>query len=545
MLDIVSTRSGLPSASFAGKLLHSKYDPRREAERYLSQIDLSTTHICILLEPGLDYLGSLIRKKHGETRCISLHCIDQLRELVKTDHPVYFTSDDETVYTFLSRHISDPEISHCTYIDWEPSALACREEYSRLRNEVSDFFKLRNASLTTTGLFGRLWFSRMLRNYLSFRRLASPFFEDRPVLVCASGPSLEKLLPTLVQYRSRFSVWALSSSLDPLLSAGIIPDLIFHTDAGFWAQRNFRGLRRYLLGKGGSAAPILASSLTASLHDTDFHTFHVLPILSESAVESFLLFDNSFPSVGLPSHGTVSGTAYYYALRYCRREVFFAGLDLAFLDIKSHAKGHCFYPVHLGLSNRYLPLHHFYFLNSPIPEGKVRKFGKDSPFWLQNSAMNTYSRWFAGLNSTPGFYRIEPSPVPTPGFQSLGIDAFRTLADTFTARTSEDKKLSSYDSPSFEKRRNRLLELARLLRKKVDTLSQVKHTEQLREMLQTEPLLYELAGYADMPALLRLWRPSADLVEDAGDRSSLLDSITTLIETIEEKTVRYGTEYVS
>ncbi len=544
MLDIVSTRSGHPSAVFDGKLLHSKYDPRREAERFLSRIDLSKAKICILLEPGLDYLSSLIRETDEEFRCISLHCIDELKEQAKSDHPVYFPSSKETVQSFLSRHIADLEIPQCIYVDWEPSAHACRDAYTRLRNEVSRFFKLRNASLTTTGLFGRLWFSRILRNYLSIRRLAAPFFEERPVLICASGPSLEKLLPSLPSYRSLFSVWALSSSIDPLLTAGIVPDLIFHTDAGFWAQRNFHGLRRYLLGIDEGNAPVLAASLTASLHDTDFHTFPVLPILSESALESFLLFDDTFPFVYLPSHGTVSGTAYYYALRRCRREVFFAGLDLAFLDIKPHAKGHSFFPVHLSLSNRYHPIHDFYFAHSPIAEGSARKLGKDSPYWLQNSALDIYSRWFAAQETRHGFFRIAASAVITPGFQSLGIADFQKMIDGFSKSKNEKEKITFSEAPSLEKRTSRLFELAELLRKKLDALSQLKQIHQIRDILQADPLLYEIAGYADMPALLRLWRPSSDAADAAGDRSSLYESIMILIETIEKRSAQHGTDYV-
>ena len=83
-----------------------------------------------------------------------------------------------------------------------------------------------------------------------------------PVFIAASGPSLKESFPFLKRYSDRIILAALPSSLRALKSESIIPDLVIHTDPGFWAKEHLK----YLPDK---KIPIIMPLTSAFVPETD------------------------------------------------------------------------------------------------------------------------------------------------------------------------------------------------------------------------------------------------------------------------------------
>ena len=65
-----------------------------------------------------------------------------------------------------------------------------------------------------------------------------------PVLVCASGPSLNCCIKIIKQFEDKLFIICLSSALSVLIKNNIIPDLVFSTDGGYWAGEHLKHLKK-------------------------------------------------------------------------------------------------------------------------------------------------------------------------------------------------------------------------------------------------------------------------------------------------------------
>ena len=572
MLRTIPTRSGYATVSYEGKYLHSKYDPYREAERFTAAQSFDGVEVCILIEPGLDYLSRAVMNACPHMRCISVHCSDALRGSARDKaaggsashgskssnispggfEAEFYPSDDISLHAFLGRHIDDAELAATKILEWEPSASAFGEAYSRLLNGVYGYVRERNASLNTTGLFGRRWITRRITSFLELTEVSAPQEVGRPLIVAASGPSLEKSLPLISAHRKHFSVWAFSSALAPLAAYGVEPDCIFHSDAGYYAALYLRG---YGSGSatlssseprpaehGFDAYPVLAAPLTAS---TDHDISAALPrlmLLSESRMERFLTEGLPIPRLDIPSHGTVAGTAYYAASQLARNAVFFAGLDLAYLDTRAHAAGHAFYPLHLSTADRMRPLHTIYFDRSPLAaESPPSRKGS----WLQNSALETYSRWFANRSTDARFFRIEPSEVELPPFRSVRIEEFERYAGSLTdegSGSTEDPGGPAASSPPIpapplHERIARARQFTEKIRSLSEELADSENGEDAAAYVGSDPMLYEFSEECNVSALLRLRRSG-----HSSDLKELLESLYSMRKKMETIVTAYETQ---
>lgn len=88
------------------------------------------------------------------------------------------------------------------------------------------------AELATIASFGHQWLRNALRLAveLDHRMLLLP--DERPMTICAAGPSAAGYAP-----QPNEPLLAVSSAFAALRARGIEPSLLVHTDSGWWAQR--------------------------------------------------------------------------------------------------------------------------------------------------------------------------------------------------------------------------------------------------------------------------------------------------------------------
>lgn len=157
-------------------------------------------------------------------------------------------------------------------------------------------------------------------------------FTGVPALVVGAGPSLDRNVADIARYRNRVVIVAADTSLRPLLSAGIEPDLVVATDPTETNARHLNDLpvcpRTHLVAEGSVDAESLPhfEGRTFFFRIADHHPW---PWLRQAG------HDRGH----LRAWGSVLTTAFDLALTMGCEPVVFAGADLAFTDGRPYARG--------------------------------------------------------------------------------------------------------------------------------------------------------------------------------------------------------------
>ncbi|MDR1031233.1 MAG: DUF115 domain-containing protein [Treponema sp.] len=325
--------------------LHSRYNPQKEAEKYLASLDLPLgIRFFILIEPGREYLIPLLYHKFPLAKIIALHLDAPSLPTAAEEILVQRWSPEQGIplQTFLEQEIPDTLAAAIRIIEWRPALTAYREEYRRILAETVDFIKRIDANTRTTYAFGRRWFRNFFKNLRLIHRVLvqNTAAASIPVIVSAAGPSLETAIPLIkdLQCQSPHLILAVSSSVQALRGRGMVPDVIIATDGGGWACFH---LYECLRGIDPHAPLVLAASLSAAL-PSQCEGLVLLPISDGSLWQQQILQSLGLPCISLPQRGTVSASALDLALRLTQGKIYLTGMDLAHKDIRTHARPYSF-----------------------------------------------------------------------------------------------------------------------------------------------------------------------------------------------------------
>ncbi|MDR0688739.1 MAG: DUF115 domain-containing protein [Spirochaetaceae bacterium] len=401
---LVPTGSGVPTVYAGEQALHSRYNPRGEAEKYIDALNLrENIRFFILIEPGMGYMVPVLRKNNPQARIIALHISDFFITPGtggdQTPDAVWSPGSVVPVQRFLEEQIPDTEARFIGLIEWRPSLAVYGEGYLRLLSEAAEFIKRVDANTRTVKNFGRRWFKNVFKNLTILRRVLEPGPFLSPVIITGAGPSLEETIPLLREWEKKESlgILAAASSAEALTAGGILPDLIISTDGGGWAPVHLRGVLR---GK----PPALAATLNAAL-PSQCGDLPILVLSDGSVWQSLLLKSMAVPFIPLPSRGTVTASAVDLALVLTRGEIFIAGTDLSHRDLRTHARPYSFNRLlELGAS-RFHPLYSETFVRA----GAIAASGSHG----------IYAAWFSRqLGAYPS--RVHTLGNNNPVFNSLG-----------------------------------------------------------------------------------------------------------------------------
>lgn len=154
--------------------------------------------------------------------------------------------------------------------------------------------------------------------------------KDRPVLIVASGPSLNKQLPLLAENQDLFTIISVDTAWPILKAQGIVPDAILALDpesVPSWPRNAMADTTAFCVDLG--CGPSLVWSNDRN-HIMTGSNFAVYQIMKELGVKVSLL------STG----GSVATSAFALAERLGANPIVFIGQDLALTHGKDHADGY-------------------------------------------------------------------------------------------------------------------------------------------------------------------------------------------------------------
>ena len=402
MIRFSNAQSGDITATAADRYIHSRFDPAREASRFVEGLgELPRT--VVIIGAGLGYITAAIRERRTDCHIVAIHLSPELAERAvhaadHSWHPGLTARLDQ----FVAASIHPVETGSVTVINWPAATHAFPEVAARCEQAISPALARLQAAFMTEGSTGRRWIRNAALNY----RIAQPVVlvptgpNVSACVIAAAGPTLEQSFGLLTRIRDRVSLWALGSAVEPLMAAGLRPDVAVTTDAAQYATAHLRRvLARSSRGIGGEtsvAAPLGASRGVFQ---------HPVAVFSQSdEFEESFLGAGGHERASAPAAGTVAATALRLALAAQPWPIVFAGLDLATYQLRTHARPHLSERYQQASSYRLEPLGSPAFgLSAGQPD-----LGDG---WRGTRAFGIYSDWFRGYGTDGRIRRLFPSPI--------------------------------------------------------------------------------------------------------------------------------------
>ena len=325
--------------------LHSRRFPLKEAEKIVAGLD-PDADILVIAGFGLGYhveaarlkfpaaTVAVLEKDFGVLKA-ALEIRPGLESLFR-DPAVVFFSDPDSLVAWLQEHAN----RNLAWLIHRPSYELSPDFYSNFKTLIQSYQQKRNINIATLSRFEKIWAKNIGRNIHSF--LADPGvescfgrFRGRPFVLVAAGPSLDDSLGFLRKAAGRCVIVAVDSILPRLLAEGIEPDLVFAVDPQllnfyfFWLCRK----------------KISPGLKTVLVYEPSCHF-----MIPRRWPGPRMTFDSIFPLIQwvtgitgekgkLDMGGSVSTTAFDFAVRCGADPIILVGQDMAFDRDKTHSRG--------------------------------------------------------------------------------------------------------------------------------------------------------------------------------------------------------------
>jgi hypothetical protein len=319
--------------------LHSRYNPREEAQRLIKETNLEKYFFYHLHGVGLGYHLDLLHESASpeSTFCIFEADMQLLRvafeardmsRLIASKRVLFFTGLDKGgLFTRLTPH--SPLITLGTIdVDHPVSLQRSPEFHAQLKAWLAEFASFARTNLNTLVLNGRKTLENIARNVGWFS--ATPgaerldkVYAGKPSIIVSAGPSLRKNKHQLKALKGKAVIIAVQTTLQPLLEIGVEPDFVTALDYHDICSRFFERL-----------PPTLKTELIVEPKATPaIFAMHPGPLttLGNDLAES-LLREMDQHKQTLRAGSTVAHLSYYLAEHMGCDPIIFIGQDLGFSD---------------------------------------------------------------------------------------------------------------------------------------------------------------------------------------------------------------------
>jgi len=374
----------------------------------------------------------VLQEKFKNSKIIALHVEENFQPLYP-EIPAFCGTDSALVQEFLEKEIPEIDASLIRIIEWRPSLNYYKTGYVKLLSDAVEYIKREDAGKRTVAAFGKRWFKNFFRNLRNIQKTLLYREMNIPVIVCGSGPCLEKALPLVRQLQEKCLIIAASSSALALVHGGVTADIVITTDGGSWALRHIYNCFRRSVSvsqhgwfmdnstsgndtvSGLKDQVFLAANLCAAL-PSQCGSLPQLILNDGSLWQSVVLRELSLPSVIIPQRGTVTASAIDLALLLTSGNIYLAGMDLSVMDIRTHVRPYGFDYLFSGDADRFSPVYSQIFFRS----GHIRSGGGFGVYaaWFKKQLLSWPKRIFSLTDSNEIFssaLSVETSVKKTTG----------------------------------------------------------------------------------------------------------------------------------
>ena len=443
-----SAKNGMISASEGGVRLHSAYNPEREASGAVGREEVFQKSAIVFYGFGLGYHVIECAKQlkaRGAATLTSATCPRLV--LIEPDLAHFFAAMSvldwtsvfeienliiavgapaESVLPLLEDtsqvNIGNTGVSDAYFFDIPAFTAHAAPYFDTLRSIIKRNQRKNEINAATLKKFGRLWCHNSLKNLKQLENCAGlAGLESKaaglPFLILGAGPSLESILPYLKELSKRAVTICVETSLHTLLRAGLQPDFILLTDPQFWAYRHIAALK--------APQSILITEVSAYPSVFRFDCKKKLLCASQFPVGQYFEAKLGIKPGDLGTGGSVSSSAWNFAHFCGAKEIFTAGLDLAFPEKQTHIKGSSAEQTWHTLSSRLTPADKYTSASLYSANATSGKDYRGNPV-LTDSRMKMFAWWFESrLAACPETktYTLCPQGLAVPGIIPADIPA--------------------------------------------------------------------------------------------------------------------------
>ncbi|MFF5996813.1 DUF2920 family protein [Lysinibacillus sp. KU-BSD001] len=454
-IEYIETKKGLPTIVLGGYLLHSKYDPIKEAEK-IAEKEIEEGYLHVLFGYGYGYVAQALKAKLKDAPLL-------VYEPAMSGIEKIMTVDGVTVISEKKLFQEQVRAYHDEYDT--NMKLICSPNYDKLfpmeqRNInliVKESYLADQMRRNTISFFSDIW-QRNVRHNLQYLNGAESLNDlhkryTQPVIVASGGPSLTKQLPLLKKIADQVVIIAAGSTTKSLLAAGIEPDYVLTIDgAPINYDLHFKDLE---IGK-----TKLITALSSHYKITEMYQNN-LYFYGMEIEDTILDYCEEKLGIKIPimlNGGSCAHTALHVATFISSGPVALIGQDLAFTNNQTHAANNAGY---VKIDENWLIRNHAY---------EVEGYNGDKVYTdlTFNSMRQQFEEIYVVLkdnhviyNCTEGGSKIEGMPQKT--FQ----DFCQEYAEFFQTKELQDA--------NYEKQTVSLAQLQKFFEEELDVYRQLEH----------------------------------------------------------------------
>jgi hypothetical protein len=393
-IKIETGASGEPVLMVKGLYVHSRRDPVKEGKRLAACAiadaagGKNSSPVFIVLGFGLGYTALALAELDSQSPVIIVEKypvllrlafeLHNMEKLLSRDN-IAFALEADGIIRALS-HFEKHEKLKVEIIHNKPLTGIDEQWYSVAENKIRTWTMKSDVNAATLQKFGKRWVKNILRNADAIRDLpgisrfaglaagggasadaaagasynayyktyygAADARRPLPVFLAAAGPGLDKAGALLPEIRKRCIIVAVDTSLRFLLRNNAEPDFALMIDPQFW---NSRHLDRCA---GGNTRLIIESAVYPPALRLAFKGMYLCGSLFPLGKFIEKRVD---PKGDLATGGSVATSAWDFSRLLGARQIWIAGLDLAFPGNKTHYRGAQFEEKALAESWRLRP----------------------------------------------------------------------------------------------------------------------------------------------------------------------------------------------
>ncbi|GMB09127.1 motility associated factor glycosyltransferase family protein [Thermolongibacillus altinsuensis] len=342
--EIVYTRSGFPTLIYKGEglnyLLHSKYDPIKEAKNFIKNNLEESANGYIVYGFGLGYhIKELLENIEAkelvifETRpavfYLALKYVN-LEGIVNNTNIKIYLEDD--VKSFV-QEFNKIELKEYQLIIHGPSLKIMPKDFTDIKF-LFENYKVHQNSFNRHKLLLQSNFQENIKRYHQSVDVLFGKWINQPIVIVSAGPSLDKNKHLLRDIQNRALIMSVGTALKPLLQIDVIPDFVIITDPQDIVYNQIDGLEDLEI-------PLIALSTCNKHVLQNYKGYKFIAFQEGYDLAEQYARENNIKLV--KTGGSVSTTALDISIQFGCNPIIFVGLDLAYTNNKTHVKGTYFY----------------------------------------------------------------------------------------------------------------------------------------------------------------------------------------------------------
>lgn len=225
---------------------HDTINPENDGEQFLKIVPENAKGTVIFQGMGLGYGPLAVIEKREDIRHLIIFelsvgiflqalKVNNLSPLIKDPRVTICLDSEPNTSEVLARSARSMRLEEISMLSHNPSCLFLKEGYERLGKEIFSVSNQFNISSNTFKAFGtdfianRLSFLSMI-HHTSLIDSIRGRFKDVPALLVSAGPSLDKNIDLIKEFKEKAVIISVDSALPALLANGVTPDFVTSID---------------------------------------------------------------------------------------------------------------------------------------------------------------------------------------------------------------------------------------------------------------------------------------------------------------------------